>query len=102
MGGLELGGTEANSKVEWYNEQFEICDPHTSNRRLMAQPQSRPFRTVDVDGQPDALRRAAALWEFGIYQCAWSLKSPVFHACGVSVFRVFGLLRQSSAARKAL
>ena len=45
LGGMELGDTEANSKIEWYNEQFEICDPRTLKRRPIAQPQPRPFRT---------------------------------------------------------
>lgn len=45
LGGMELGDSEANSKVEWYNEQFEICDPRTLKRCAIAQPQPRPFRT---------------------------------------------------------
>jgi hypothetical protein len=45
LGGMELADTEVNSKIEWYNEQFEICDPRTLKRRPIAQPQPRPFRT---------------------------------------------------------
>lgn len=45
LGGMELGDTKANSEIEWYNEQFEICDPRTLQRRSLAQPQPRPFRT---------------------------------------------------------
>jgi hypothetical protein len=28
--------------VKWHNDLFEICDPHTLDRRPEAQPQPRP------------------------------------------------------------
>jgi hypothetical protein len=40
--GLEVDDLPGLNDVQWFNDKFEICDPHTLARRKTAQPQSRP------------------------------------------------------------
>lgn len=40
--GTEVKKVVADETVKWHNELFEICDPHSVNRKPTAQPQPRP------------------------------------------------------------
>jgi len=42
--GMEIGYSSVCTKVEWFNELFEICDPATLERHLSAQRQPNPFK----------------------------------------------------------